>query len=77
CYRHLAVRRRCYNRRMTKAKKKKDNDAATERDRDDESSAEESESAVVELEPVKTKKGEPSDNLRRRGEWFQKRRSGS
>jgi hypothetical protein len=29
-----------------------------------------------ELEPVKSKKGEPSDNLRRRSEWFQKRRSG-
>ena len=29
-----------------------------------------------ELEPVRTKKGEPPDNLRRRAEWFQKRSSG-
>jgi hypothetical protein len=61
---------------MTKAKRDKDKAETTEQDREDESSAEESESTVVELEPVKTKKGEPSDNLRRRGEWFQKRRSG-
>jgi len=61
---------------MTKAKRDKDKAEESDRDRDDESSEEESESTVVELEPVKTKKGEPSDNLRRRGEWFQKRRSG-
>jgi hypothetical protein len=60
---------------MTKATKGKDKAEAT-KDKDDDSSAKESEAAVVELEPVKTKKGEPSDNLRRRGEWFQKRRSG-
>jgi hypothetical protein len=65
----------CYNQRMTKAKEKKDKADAT-KERDDDSSAEESESVVVELEPVKSKKGEPADNLRRRGEWFQKRRSG-
>ncbi len=29
-----------------------------------------------ELEGVKTKKGEPADNLRRRAEWFQKRTGG-
>jgi hypothetical protein len=61
---------------MTKAKRDKDKTEATEKDRNDESSAEEAEPTIVELEPVKTKKGEPADNLRRRGEWFQKRRSG-
>jgi hypothetical protein len=63
---------------MTKAKAKRDKNKteATKKERDDESSAEEGEPTIVELEPVKTKKGEPSDNLRRRGEWFQKRRSG-
>jgi hypothetical protein len=29
-----------------------------------------------ELEAVKSEKGEPSDNLRRRAEWFQKRTGG-
>ena len=29
-----------------------------------------------ELEAVKTKKGEPADNLRQRAEWFQKRHGG-
>jgi hypothetical protein len=29
-----------------------------------------------ELSPVKPKSGEPSDNLRRRGDWFQKRHGG-
>jgi hypothetical protein len=62
---------------MTKAKRDKDNEEAKEQDRDDESSTEEAEPTIVELEPVKSKKGEPSDNLRRRGEWFQKRRSGA
>lgn len=59
---------------MTKAKRDKDKPKPGKA-RKDESSAEKSERVVVELEPVKTKKGEPSDNLRRRGEWFQKRRS--
>ena len=63
---------------MAKAKRDKKNAKATKQDRDDDSSAKKSgsESPVVELEPMKTKKGEPSDNLRRRAEWFQKRRSG-
>jgi len=30
-----------------------------------------------ELEAVRTKKGEPANNLRQRAEWFQKRHSGS
>ena len=29
-----------------------------------------------ELEAVRTKKGEPADNLRQRAEWFQKRHGG-
>jgi hypothetical protein len=33
--------------------------------------------AEIELEPVKSKKGEPDDNLRRRAEWFQKRSGGA
>ncbi|MGH9931153.1 MAG: hypothetical protein ACREA9_18245 [Pyrinomonadaceae bacterium] len=40
-------------------------------DKDEASGSEE-----VELEPVKSKKGEPDDNLRRRAEWFQKRTGG-
>jgi hypothetical protein len=43
----------------TKAEKKSDKDIDSSR----------------ELEAVKSKKGEPSDNLRQRAEWFQKRRS--
>jgi hypothetical protein len=60
---------------MTKAKQTKDKTEAT-KDKEADTSEQESERATVELGPVKTKKGEPSDNLRRRGEWFQKRRSG-
>ena len=60
---------------MAKAKQTNDKAEAT-KNKEDDSSAEEAERTVVELGPVKTKKGEPSDNLRRRGEWFQKRRSG-
>ena len=60
---------------MTKAKQHKDKNKAT-KDKEADSSEQESEPTIVELGPVKTKKGEPSDNLRRRGEWFQKRRSG-
>ncbi|HKB68406.1 MAG TPA: hypothetical protein VKC61_21275 [Pyrinomonadaceae bacterium] len=30
----------------------------------------------IELEAVKSKKGEPDDNLKRRAEWFQKRTGG-
>ena len=33
-------------------------------------------SGKVELEAVKSKKGEPDDTLRRRAEWFQKRTGG-
>lgn len=54
----------------------KDNDASAETKKkpsdEDESSDSDSSS---ELEPARTKKGEPSDNLRRRSEWFQKRHS--
>ena len=55
----------------------KDSDASAETKKkpgsdEDESSDSDSSS---ELEPARTKKGEPSDNLRRRSEWFQKRRS--
>jgi len=35
-----------------------------------------SDSAAIELEPVKSRKGEPDDNLKRRAEWFQKRHGG-
>jgi hypothetical protein len=68
----------CYNHRMAKAKQAKNKPKATKKKRSVDSSAKKSESAsqVVELEPMKTKKGEPSDNLHRRAEWFQKRRSG-
>ena len=45
----------------------------------DKSGADEEEAADTdssnELEAVKTKKGEPDDNLGRRAEWFQKRHS--
>ncbi|HUS12388.1 MAG TPA: hypothetical protein VMZ30_18115 [Pyrinomonadaceae bacterium] len=63
---------------MAKAKQAKGKPKATKKKRSVKSSAKKSESAsqVVELEPMKTKKGEPSDNLRNRAEWFQKRRSG-
>ena len=40
-------------------------------DKDDASDSDSS----SELEAVRTKKGEPADNLRRRAEFFQKRRS--
>ena len=33
-------------------------------------------SEPIELEAVKSKKGEPDDNLKRRAEWFQKRTGG-
>ena len=35
-----------------------------------------SDSVAIELEPVKSKKGEPADNLKRRAAWFQKRTGG-
>ena len=51
----------------------KDNDAASKAsdDKDEASGAD-----AIELEAVKSKKGEPDDNLRRRAEWFQKRTGG-
>jgi hypothetical protein len=68
----------CYNPAMAKedASKKtkaksKDADSKAGKDEDDDSGSEE-----IELEPVKSKKGEPDDNLRRRAEWFQKRTGG-
>jgi hypothetical protein len=45
----------------SKASKDEDDDAAPE---------------PIELEAVKSKKGEPDDNLKRRAEWFQKRTGG-
>lgn len=59
-------------------KNKKDRDDAPETDRksggtdDDDSGKDEGE-----LTPIKPKTGEPSDHLRRREEWFQKRHGGS
>ena len=43
---------------------------------DDEDEDEDAGSEPVELEAVKSKKGEPDDNLKRRAEWFQKRTGG-
>jgi len=45
--------------------------ASTDEGEDEETGAE-----PVELEAVKSKKGEPDDNLKRRAEWFQKRTGG-
>jgi hypothetical protein len=55
-----------------KKKAKRDTAPKASKDEDEDSSAEE-----IELEPVKSKKGEPDDNLQRRAEWFQKRTGGS
>jgi len=56
--------------------KPKDDDALTN-DEDEVSEDDDAEREPVDLQPVKTKKkGEPSDNLRRRSEWFQKRTRG-
>lgn len=55
----------------------KDSNAAAKTDKkasDDKDEA--SGSEAIELEAVKSKKGEPDDNLRRRAEWFQKRTGG-
>ena len=51
--------------------KGRDTDAKAKDDEEDDEGSEE-----IELEPVKSKKGEPDDNLRRRAEWFQKRTGG-
>jgi hypothetical protein len=56
--------------------KPKDDETLTS-DEDDASKDDDAEREPVDLEPVKgKKKGEPSDNLRRRSEWFQKRTRG-
>ena len=47
---------------------------ADKKDADDKDEA--SGSDAIELEATKSKKGEPDDNLKRRGEWFQKRHGG-
>lgn len=73
-----------YNPAMAKEKdddkpsRAKDDDKPPRAKDDDEATADdEAERESVDLEPVKTKKkGEPSDNLRRRAEWFQKRTRG-
>ena len=50
---------------------------AAETDKDEgKGEGDSSDSAAIELEPVKSKKGEPEDNLKRRAEWFQKRTGG-
>jgi hypothetical protein len=45
--------------------------ASTKDEEDDDAGSE-----PIELEAVKSKKGEPDDNLKRRAEWFQKRTGG-
>ena len=51
----------------------KEDAAETDKDEEDDSS----DSGAIELEPVKSTKGEPDDNLKRRAEWFQKRHGGA
>jgi hypothetical protein len=51
--------------------KSKDDTSKAGNDEDDDAGSE-----PIELEAVKSKKGEPDDNLRRRAEWFQKRTGG-
>ena len=56
--------------------KAKDDDTLEDED-DDATEEDDSEREPVDLQPIKgKKKGEPSDNLRRRSEWFQKRTRG-
>lgn len=68
----------CYNRTMAKEdtskKRKAKGDRAAKAGKDEE---EETYSEEIELEPVKSTKGEPDDNLKRRAEWFQKRTGGA
>jgi len=59
-----------------KAGSSKSNDAASKASTRDEEEDDDAGSEPVELEAVKSKKGEPDDNLRRRAEWFQKRTGG-
>ena len=65
-----------YNRRMGKPKPDEDDDT-TAADSDDErgdNETDESDSDADNLKPVKTKIGEEKDNLRKRSDWFQRRR---
>jgi hypothetical protein len=55
--------------------KETDASAETKKKPSEEDESSDSDSSS-ELEPARTKKGEPSDNLRRRSEWFQKRHGG-
>ena len=55
----------------TKKKAESKEKTTSTNDEDDDAGSE-----PVELEAVKSKKGEPDDNLRRRAEWFQKRTGG-
>ena len=50
--------------------------AASKASRKDEEEDDDVGAEPVELEEVKSKKGEPDDNLKRRAEWFQKRTGG-
>jgi len=59
-----------------KAGSSKNKDAASKASTKDEDEDDDAGSEPVELEAVKSKKGEPDDNLRRRAEWFQKRTGG-
>ena len=59
--------------KKVRSKKSKDTASKAGQDEDeDEDDAPE----PIELEAVKSKKGEPDDNLKRRAEWFQKRTGG-
>jgi len=65
-----------YNQAVPKRKTKK---AETEEECDSEACAKESDnkSAADDLRPFDQKFGESSDNLKRRSDWFEKRRGGS
>jgi hypothetical protein len=54
----------------------KSKDPASKASTKDEDEDDDAGSEPIELEEVKSKKGEPDDNLRRRAEWFQKRTGG-
>jgi len=56
-----------------KAESSKAKDAGSKADDEEDDDAG---SEPIELEAVKSKKGEPDDNLKRRAEWFQKRSGG-
>ncbi len=56
-----------------KAKSRKSKDAASKASK---GKNEDAAPEPIELEAVKSKKGEPDDNLKRRAEWFQKRTGG-